>query len=129
MSNFVIDAYAWIEYFNGTNLGEKVKNIIEDKDNKIYTNIVTLAELSSSYQRNSLSFDEEKKTLVSLSKIFSLDVDFAEEVGKLHAELKKTRKHIGLADIFVLLTAKKINGKVVTGDEDFRGLKEVIMIK
>jgi len=34
-----------------------------------------------------------------------------------------------MADIFVLLTARKLNAKVVTGDEDFRGLKEVVMIK
>lgn len=36
---------------------------------------------------------------------------------------------MGLADIFVLLTARKLNAKVVTGDEDFRGLKDSLMIK
>jgi len=58
-----------------------------------------------------------------------LEISFFEEAGKLHAQFKKIRKHISMADVFVYYTAKKINGKVVTGDEDFQGLKEVIMIK
>ncbi len=45
------------------------------------------------------------------------------------AELRKERKHMGLADVHVLLTARKLKGKVVTGDEDFRGMKEAIIIK
>ncbi len=125
---YVIDTYGWIEYFNGTKKGEKVKAIIENSKNRIYTNIVTVAELASSYKRNELNFKQEKEALLSLSKIYNLDVEFAEQVGELHAKMKKTRKHMGLADIFILLTAKKVGGKVVTGDQDFKGLKETIMI-
>ncbi len=127
--NYVIDAYAWIEYFNGTKSGEKVKEIIENSKNIIYTNIITISELVSSYKRNSLSFEEEKKSLLSLSKIYNIDIQFAEEAGELHFEMRKERKHMGLADVFVLLTTRKLNAKVVTGDEDFRNLKETIMIK
>ncbi|MFH1376700.1 MAG: PIN domain-containing protein [Candidatus Woesearchaeota archaeon] len=129
MNNFVIDAYAWIEYFNGTKLGQKVKEIIENADNVIYTNLITVAELVSSYTRNKLSFEEERKIILNLSNLYNLDFGFAEEAGELHVEIKKIRKHMGMADVFVLLTARKLNAKVVTGDEDFRGLKEVIMIK
>ena len=129
MAKFVIDAYAWVEYFNGTALGEKVKKIIEDPSHTIYTNIITIAELSSYFAKRGYSFEEPKKILLSLSAIYTPTVEFAEEVGTLHAAIKKERKHMGLADIFVLSTAKKLEAKVVTGDEDFRGLKEAIMIK
>lgn len=129
MSDFVIDAYAWIEYFDGTKLGENVKEIIEDRKNSIYTNVITIAELSSHFNKIKLNFDDAKKLIMSLSSIHQINTNFAEEAGKLHSNLKKERKHISLADIFVLLTAKKLNAKVVTGDEDFRGLKEVLMIK
>lgn len=129
MSNFVLDAYAWIEYFNGTKAGEKVKVIVENQDNKIYTNIITIAELASSYRRNKLNFDEEKKILLANFEIYYITFEFSAEAGELHAEIKKVRKHMGLADVFVLLTARKLNAKVVTGDEDFRGLKEAIIIK
>lgn len=130
MNNFVIDAYAWIEYFNGTEIGQNVKAILENGNNNIFTNVITFSELASSYKRKSLSFDEEKKVLLSISKIYYLDnVDIAQEVGVMHAEIKKQRKHMGWADVFVLFTAKKLNAKVITGDEDFRGLKEAIMLK
>ena len=125
----MIDAYAWIEYFNGTPIGKNVKDLIENDNNEVYTNVITIAELKSSYERNKLDFKEEKKALLGLSKFYYITLDFAEEVGKLHAELKKERKNISLADSFVLSTAKQLKAKVVTGDKDFRGLKEVIMIK
>ncbi|HIJ12081.1 TPA: type II toxin-antitoxin system VapC family toxin [Candidatus Woesearchaeota archaeon] len=129
MNTYVIDAYAWVEYFNGSPLGELVQEIVEDSTNIIYTNIVTVAELASSYSRNRLSFEGECKILKTLSRFHYIDENFAFEAGILHAKLRKDRKHIGLADTFVLLTARKHKAKVVTGDEDFRGLKEVIMIK
>ncbi len=129
MNTFVIDAYGWIEYFNGTKQGEKVKEIIENPKNKIYINCITIAELASSYKRNSLSFEAEKGVVLSLAVVYNIDLNFAEEAGVLHAEIREKRKHMGMADVFVLLTAKKLNAKVVTGDEDFRGLKEAYMIK
>lgn len=129
MDIFIIDAYAWIEYFRGSTIGVKVKSLVENPENKIITHLFTLAELASSYGREGLSFEMEEKLLLSLSSIHHPDISFAVEAGKLHAELRRERKHIGLADTMVLLTARKLGGKVVTGDEDFRGLKEVIMIK
>ena len=129
MNRFVIDAYAWIEYFDGTNAGEKVKSIIENTQNSIYTNVITVAELINHFKRKNKNFEEVKKVLISLSSFYPVTFEFAEECGNLYAEIKKDRKHMGLADCFVLLTAKKLNAKVVTGDEDFRNLKETIMIK
>ena len=41
---YVIDSYAWIEYFMGTKAGEKVKAIIENSDEKI-TPTICLAEV------------------------------------------------------------------------------------
>lgn len=129
MSKYVIDAYAWIEYFDGSVLGEKVKRIVEDTKNSIYTNVVTIAELAGHFKRKEFDFAETKKVLLSLSSIYLIDIEFAEEAGKLHVDLKKERKHMGLADVLILLTARKTDAKVVTGDEDFRGLKETVMIK
>ena len=129
MNNFVIDAYAWIEYMEGSKLGEKVKEIIENPNNSAYTNIITVAELSSQFKRKGFDGERMKRVIKSLSSFYEITFDFAEETGRLHAELKKVRKNISMADIFVLLTARKLNAKVVTGDEDFRGLKEVVMIK
>ena len=129
MSKFVIDAYAWIEYFDGTEQGEQVRQIIENQENSIFTNVITIAELAGHFKRKNKDFGEAKKIMLSLSSFYPIEFEFAEEAGVLHTILKKERKNIGLADIIVLLTARKINAKVITDDEDFKGLKEVIMIK
>ncbi len=129
MSEYVIDAYAWIEYLDGTEKGKIVKEIIESQENKIYTNIITIAELASIFTRKRYNLEECKNSIFPLTNFYKIDVDFAEEAGKLHAEIKQERKHISMADVMVLLTARKLKAKLLTGDEDFRGLKEVIMIK
>ena len=129
MSGFVIDAYAWVEYFKGTEQGKKVKKLVEDAKNTIHTNIITLAELSSFFEKHGKDSSQEMDILLSLPSIHPLTIEFVQQAGKLHATIRKKRKHMGLADVFVLLTAQKLHAKVVTGDEDFRGLKEVIMIK
>ena len=129
MYNFVIDASAWIEYLDGTSKGEKVKEFVENGDYSVFTNAVTLAELSSFFRRKKYNFEEAKKIILSLSTVNEIDVKFAEDAGNFHAELKSERKSISLADAFVFATAKKVNGKIITQDEDFRGLKETIMIR
>ena len=129
MNKYVIDAYAWVEYFDGTVMGKKVKEVIEHTQNDVYTNIITIAEVSSHFSKKKYDFAEAKRIIVATSSIFGMDITFAEGVGKLHAEIKSIRKHISLADIFVLATAKELQAHVLTGDEDFRGLKEVIMLK
>ena len=129
MNSFVLDSYAWIEYFDGTKAGEKVKEIIENKRNLIITSIVSIAETMSIFKRKGYDSDKAYKVIISISKIYEIDPEFAKEVGLLHAEIKSKNKHFSLADAFVLLTAKKLNAKVLTGDEDFRNIKEAVIIK
>src|SRR3989338_5139226 len=112
MSEYVIDAYAWIEYLEGTEKGQKVKGIIENPNNKTHTNIITIAELASIFTRKKYNFEECKASLLPWTNFYEVDVEFAEEAGKLHAEIKKERKHMGMADVFVLLTAKKLDAKI-----------------
>jgi predicted nucleic acid-binding protein len=43
--------------------------------------------------------------------------------------MKKKVKGWGLSDSIILCTARNAKGKVVTGDEHFRGLEETVSIK
>ena len=129
MNKYIIDASAWVEYFEGSQIGEKVKNIVESTENSIYTNVITIAELSSFFKRKNRNFSEAKKSLLSLSVISELNTDFAEDAGVLYIELKKERTSISLVDSIVFLNGKKLNAKIVTKDEDFRGLKEVLLLR
>jgi predicted nucleic acid-binding protein len=126
---YVIDAYSWIDYFSGNLSGQKVREYIENLENEIITNILNLAEIASFCARNNFDTEETFKVLHSNSKIFSFNEEFSKEAGRLHAEIRKKIKNFGLIDAFVLLTARKLNAKILTGDEHFRGFKEAIIIK
>ncbi|MBI2579039.1 MAG: PIN domain-containing protein [Candidatus Aenigmarchaeota archaeon] len=128
MSKYVIDAYAWLEYFDGTPKGEDVKKLVENKENKIYTASITMAEIVSVIKRRDRDHEQALNTIPLLSKIFDIDKDICAESGSLHAEIKKEKKNFVLIDAFVLAIARKLKAKVVTGDPHFKNLKETVMI-
>lgn len=128
MPKFIVDSYAWIEYFIESERGSKVKNIIESPDNQVFTSIITIAEVSSISKRENRDWELAYKTIISLSKIYFLDLELSKEAGILHAEIRKTIKDFGMADTFVLLTARRIGAKIITGDKHFKGFKEAILI-
>jgi predicted nucleic acid-binding protein len=63
------------------------------------------------------------------SRIVDLDFEIASEAGGISEELKDEAKGWGLADSIVLCTARSLKGTVVTGDEHFRHLDNVIFLK
>lgn len=128
MNSFVIDAYAWIEYLEGSQKGEKVRGVIEDEGNLIFTHKVTLSEVISVAKRRDLNAEIAINAIIALSQFYEGDLSFFKEAGILHAELRKRISLFGLADTFVLLTARKLGAKVVTGDPHFKGFKEVLFL-
>ena len=133
-SKFIIDAYAWIEYFRASKYGETAKKYIENAD--AVTPSIIVAEISRKLEKEielgNETTDGRLKRLDFISAnshVIALDFDLAVTAGKTDLEMKKKIKDWGLADSIVLCTARNVDGKVVTGDEHFRGLKEVIFIK
>ena len=127
MNRYIIDSWIWVEYFEGKS--EKVKDIIESENNEIYTTQITLSEIISVSKRKNKNVDEIFKSLIYLSKIYSGDLLFYKFVGELHSEIKKKIKDFGLADAFVLATARRLNAKIITGDPHFKGFKEAILLQ
>jgi len=60
---YVIDSYAWIEYFMGTKAGDEVKSIIENSEEKI-TPTICLAEIYAK------TLKVENEELAEKQKIF-----------------------------------------------------------
>jgi len=92
----LIDSFAWIEYFMGTEMGVEVKQVVES-DVQLYTSPIVIAEIYS-------------KSL------------------KIHAESKETMKDFGLADAFVLASARCKSVRVLTGDPHFKDFSESVML-
>lgn len=128
MTDYILDAHAWIEYLIGSEKGEKINKIIEDPNNNIFTSLITLSEIISITKRENRDYEQAYKHMLYLSKLTGLSPEFSMEVGLLHADIKKRIKDFGLADTFVLAAARKLNAKVITGDKHFKGIKEAIII-
>jgi predicted nucleic acid-binding protein len=128
MSKHVIDAYAWIEYLDGSKAGGKVRALIE-KNDETYTCAMTIAEVVSKVARKGKDMKIAYDVLLSNSQIINVDEELSWQAGLLHFEMRKTLKDFGLADAYVLATARRLKSKVLTGDLHFKGVKEAVLIK
>jgi predicted nucleic acid-binding protein len=125
---YVIDSFAWFEYFSGSTAGARAKPFIESS--KGITPTIVIAEMSEKYRREKLAFDEDLNFIISRTRMIPLDTGIAEKAGALGYERKRRVRGWGLADSIVLATAREHGAKIVTGDEHFRDLvAEVIAIK
>jgi predicted nucleic acid-binding protein len=127
---YVIDSYAWIEYFMGSRVGEKVKPLIENSEEKI-TPTICLAEVyAKTLKVESQELAEKQKAFIKeKSSLAFLDESIAVESAKLNVRLKREIDGWGLADSIVYATATVKKAEVVTGDEHFRKLENVLFIK
>jgi len=127
MTKHVIDAYAWIEYLDGSTSGKKVASILETND-AVYTCAITLGEVVSKVARMGKEAKIAYDVLLSNSQIITVDEELSLQAGLIHCEMRKTSKDFGLADAYILATARKLKSKIITGDPHFQGIKEAIMI-
>jgi predicted nucleic acid-binding protein len=108
----ILDTFAWIEYFNGTSAGEKVRGVLET--GLVVTPAIVVAELSEKHRR--------------LNREFGPKYDFV-KARELNFERKKKVKGWGMADSIILATARRAGSRIVTGDPHFRDLtEETIML-
>ena len=124
--NYLIDAYAWIEYLEGSTAGSKVRKIIEE--NEAITLSITLAEVISKVKRKGLDENNAYQAITSNSIISDVTADVARSAGIFHAEIRKKVPNFGLVDSLLLAGARSKKIKVVTGDHHFKGFKETLFI-
>lgn len=132
---YVIDAYAWIEYFRGSRSGEVARRYIEEENSATPT--VVIAELSRKLLREverGVETLEGRRVklefIATVTEVVDLSRRIAELAGEIDVERKRKVSNWGLADSIILATARICKAKVVTGDKHFADLKdEVVMIE
>ncbi len=127
MGTYIIDSWAWMEYIQGTDRGKKVHDLIK-KGEPVFSGTITIAEVSSKLKRRGLDFTKGRDAITSNSKVISLDENLAYEAGQIHAEMRKNNPDFGMADAIILTVARQLNAKILTGDPDFKDVKEAVMI-
>ena len=126
---YIIDSYAWIEYLEGSKLGEKVREIIIDNKNDIFSLNLCVAEVVSKAKRKNLSVETAFRAISVNSKVAEITPEIAKEAGLFHAERRQDIKNFGLVDAIILMLAKKLNAKILTGDPHFKDFKEAVFIQ
>jgi len=124
----VVDAFAWIEYLDGTSRGARVRDLLEDARNTATTSVVTLAEVLSKFIRNRKDPTLALKAIEDNSAVEMVDTGLARLTGELHAEQRKKISDFGLADAFVLATARKKSARVLTGDPHFKTIPDAVLV-
>jgi predicted nucleic acid-binding protein len=130
----VLDSYAWIEYFLGSDSGRIVKEYLDGEE--AFTPSIVLAEVARKYLREGMDEEDVARRLifiVSRSNILELDVQLSVLAAKAYLELLKTArgkklKTPSLTDGIVLAAGRMLKAKIVTGDEHFKGLNETIFL-
>ncbi len=127
---YVIDSYAWLEYFMGTQKGEKAKSVIDLPENEKFTPSICVAEVYAKILKvEDENMAETRRSFMrGRSAIVALNEAIAVQAAKMDVSLKKTVDGWGLADSIVLATAKSKGCKVLTGDKHFAGLEDVELI-
>ena len=115
-------------------MGKAAREFIEGEHS--VTPTIVVAEISRKLRREVELGNETREGRLqrlefirATSRIIDLDFETAVEAGSEIEELKSKSKGWGLADSIIFCTARKLKGKVVTGDDHFRNLDNVIFIK
>lgn len=120
----LIDSWAWIEFFQGSNAGAAVMGYLDD-DQDLIISAVNLAEV---YRWILHFYDEriaEEKKAAMKERCLLIDVD--EEIAVEAARIKHKLKW-GLGNSIVYATARREAASVLTGDGDFQGQNDVIFL-
>jgi len=125
---YVIDTYAWVEYFTGSKRGEKVKKIIEDENNVILTPECCLAEIKGWAIRENVDFEELYSIVRKVSDVRCVLTRDWLDAATIRSELKKIKKGLGMMDALIIAQQKRLGCKVVSGDPHFERLKDVVFI-
>lgn len=122
----ILDAYAWIEYFFGSEKGKKVRAVIENKE--CYTLECNLAEIYEWAKKNKEDFSMLQKIMITKSKILAINrKDWLRGV-EIKLEQRKKQKDFGLIDGLILAKQEEIECKVITGDKHFKNMKNIVYL-
>ncbi|MDP2970713.1 MAG: type II toxin-antitoxin system VapC family toxin [Deltaproteobacteria bacterium] len=130
MKRFVLDSYAMIAYFEDESGADRVAQILRQLIHgkaKGYMSVVNWGEVYYNTMREE-GVAEAEKVILQLDKfliqVVEVNRDFAYAAAKL-----KGKYRIAYADCFAVALSVKLNASLVTGDSEFKKLKERISIQ
>jgi len=125
---YIIDTYAWIEYFRGSKQGLVLKNLLDDIKNKFVTMECCIAELVGYCLKNKLEFSKLYIIIKKNSIVLPVMVDNWIAAAKIKFELRKEIENFGLIDSILISKQKELKCKIISGDSHFKTLSNVVYL-
>ncbi|MEK6889531.1 MAG: PIN domain-containing protein [Nanoarchaeota archaeon] len=123
----IIDAHSWIEYFKGSNAGEKLNQMLGG-DNEILVLPITISEVVAKVKKINGNVESAYSSIIKNSKIFEPTPKIAKEAGLLYVEAREKNESFGIVDALLIASAKLTGAKLISGDNHFKPFKEAIII-
>ena len=125
---YLLDTYAWVEYFIGSTKGEFVKGMVEDENSVIYTPECCLAELKGWAIREGVDFEELYRIVRKLSDIHCITTEDWLEAATVRSEMRKKAKDFEMMDALIVAQQRRLGCKVVSGDAHFEGVEGAVLL-
>ena len=126
---YIVDTFAWVEYFRGTQKGVKAKRIIDDPKNSLITPECCISELKYWAIKYGEDFNSLYTVVRKISEIEPIFISDWLEAAAIRFEKRKTIKNFGLVDSLIVAKQKTFKCKVLTGDPHFRTILNVKMLE
>ncbi len=125
---YIIDSYAWVEYFIGSQKGELLKKLFLNEQNRFATVECCLAEIYGWALKNNQDFDQLFKIIRANSSIIAITEHDWIDAGKERFEQRKAQRDFGLIDAVILIKQKEYRCTIITGDKHFKNVDNVVFL-
>lgn len=125
---YLLDTSVWIEYFEGSQIGEKVSKMLKNKEDEFYTIPIIISEVISKIKRKRGDVESAFRIIKINSELLEIRADTAKEAGIIHAREKDKNDNFSLADAIIIKIVQDNNIRLITKDNHFKKFKEAIII-
>lgn len=125
MTTYLIDTFAWVEYFRGTEKGGMLRNLLNNSKNEFITIECCIAELKMWTIKSKINFQAIFEVVQANSTLCPIILEDWLNAAEIREEMRKTRKKFGLIDALLLSKQKQDKCKLISGDPHFKNLPNV----
>lgn len=125
---YIVDSWAWIEYFIGSKKGLVLKRLLDNKNHKFITMECTISELKSYCLRTNNNFAKMYSALKRNSIILPVLSEHWQRAAEIRNEMRKEIEDFGLIDSILVAKQKELKCIIVSGDKHFKNLRNVVYV-
>lgn len=126
-----LDTTVIVEILRGEAGSQRIENIIDNiRDEPLFISMAQIAELGDWCINNDIEPLKRITQIKEIINIIPLNEKICLDAAEIkHGMRKKGAKKFSLMDGIILASARSINQKLLTSDNDFRKVEDAILIK